>query len=290
MFHFHFDDMRYGHSFRNVPINTILLIALIVIIVFSGPSQAATYDTSRMDQFPDFAQTDPALGLPGGGTHYCVPVATANALVWYAKERGYTDLLPVRGLSLTEKVSTVARQLGDNKYMSTAPKGGTSHVKFMKGLSSYITDAGYSSKITYRGRWQMPKKYGRVEIGAPDIYSIQDKFTSGSAVFLSVGFYREGQRPGELKRIGGHFVTVVGFGVDARGNVDRDMVVLHDPGDRRSPDVKKRYLRLEQMRRHRFISRNGDESDARDHLKITDGMRLRRGVIGVIDAVVALDL
>jgi len=136
----------------------------------------------------------------------------------------------------------------------------------------------------------MPKKYGRVEIGAPDIYSIQDKFSSGSAVFLSVGFYREGQRPGELKRIGGHFVTVVGFGVDEKGNVDRDMVVLHDPGDRRSPDVKKRYLRLEQMRSNRFISRNGDESEAGEHLKITDGMRLRSGVIGVIDAVVALEL
>jgi len=288
MFHIH--DMRYGHSVRNIPVNTILLVALIVLLLLSGPAQAASYDTSRMDQFPDFAQTDPALNLPGGGTHYCVPVATANALVWYAKERGYNDLLPVKGLSLTEKVSTVARQLGDSRYMSTAPKGGTSHVKFMKGLSAYISDAGYSSKISYRGRWGMPKKYGRMEVGAPDIYSIQDKFSSGSAVFLSVGFYKEGDRPGELKRISGHFVTVVGFGVDKKGNVDRDMVVLHDPGDRRSPDVKKRYLRLEPMRGHRFINRNGDESDARDHLKITEGMRLRRGVIGVIDAVVALEL
>ena len=288
MFHIH--DMRYGHSVRNIPVNTILLVILIVLLLLPGPAQAASYDTSRMDQFPDFSQTDPALNLPGGGTHYCVPVATANALVWYAKERGYNDLLPVKGLSLTEKVSTVARQLGDSRYMSTAPKGGTSPVKFMQGLSSYISDAGYSSKITFRGRWALPKKYGRVEVGAPDIYSIQDKFSSGSAVFLSVGFYKEGDRPGELKRISGHFVTVVGFGVDEKGNVDRDMVVLHDPGDRRSPSVKKRYLRLEEMRGNRFVNRRGDESDASGHLKITEGMRLRSGIIGVIDAVVTLDL
>lgn len=288
---FHIEYMRYGHSIRNVPLNTIIIAILIVLFLLHGSAvQAASYDTSRMDQFPDFAQTDPALGLPGGGTHYCVPVATANALVWYAKERGYTDLLPVKGLSLTEKVSTVARQLGDKRYMSTAPKGGTSHVKFMQGLSAYIRDVGYSSKITYRGRWRMPGKYGRIEVGAPDIQSIQDKFSSGSAVFLSIGYYTEGDRPGELKRIGGHFVTVVGFGVDANGNVDRDMVVLHDPGDRRSPDVKKRYLRLEEIRGQRFVNGRGQESDADGHLKITDGMALRRGLVGVIDAVVALDL
>ena len=287
---FHTGEVSYGRSVRQVPVNAVILAVLMVLALLTGPVQAASYDTSRMDQFPDFAQTDPALGLPGGGTHYCVPVATANALVWYARERGYTDLLPVKGMSLTEKVATVARQLGESRYMSTAPKGGTSHVKFMQGLSSYITDAGYSSKITYRGRWRMPKKYGRVEVGAPDIYSIQNRFSSGSAVFLSIGYYKEGVRPGELKRIGGHFVTVVGYGVDKNGNVDRDMVVLHDPGDRASPDVKKRYLRLEELRHGRFVNRRGDESDAGRHLKIVDGMNLRRGIVGVIDAVVALDL
>ena len=287
---FHIDDMRYGKSVRNVPVNSLILIVLMILFLLAGPVQAASYDTSRMDQFPDFSQTDPALGLPGGGKYYCVPVATANALVWYAKERGYSDLLPVQGMSLTEKVSTVARQLGQDRYMSTAPKGGTSQVKFMQGLSAYISDRGYSSKISYRGRWRMPKKYGRIDIGAPDIYDIQDKFSSGAAVFLSIGYYKEGDRPGELKRIGGHFVTVVGFGVDKNGNVDRDMVVLHDPGDARSASVKERYLRLEKMRNGQFVSRNGSESDASEHLKITGGMRFRRGIVGVIDAVVSLDL
>jgi len=287
---FHLDDMRYGKSFRNVPLNSIILIALLIFALFAGPVQAATYDTSRMDQFPDFAQTDPALDLPGGGKFYCVPVATANALVWYAKERGYSDLLPVTGLSLTDKVAAVARVLGEDRYMSTAPKGGTSQAKFMQGLSSYISDAGYSSKLTYRGRWPMPEKFGRIQIGAPDHESIQDQFSDGAAVFLSIGFYEEGDRPGELKRIGGHFVTVVGYGVDKNGKMDRDTVILHDPGDKADKGVEKRYLRLEPMRSGRFINWRGDEIDAGDYLKIADGMDLRKGVIGVIDAVMALDL
>ncbi len=287
---FQFDDWRYGKSVRNVPLNSIILIALLIFALFSSPVQAASYDTSRMDQFPDFAQTDPALNLPGGGKFYCVPVATANALVWYAKERGYSELLPVKGLTLTDKVANVARQLGEDRYMSTAPKGGTSHVKFMQGLSSYISDAGYSSKISYRGRWRMPKKYGRVESSAPDILDIHEKFSGGAAVFLSIGFYEEGSRPGELRRIGGHFVTVVGVGVDKNGNIDRDTVILHDPGDKASAGVEKRYLRLEKMRRGRFVDSRSNEVDAGDHLKIVDGMNLRRGVVGVIDAAIALDL
>ncbi len=287
---FHLENMRYGHSIRNVPVNTIILIMLTLMLLLSGHAYAASYDTSRMDQFPDFAQTDPALGLPGGGTHYCVPVATANALVWYAEERGYSDLLPVQGLSMTEKVAKVALKLGQDRYMSTAPKGGTTHVKFMQGLANFISDAGYSSRITWRSRWQMPRKYGRVEIGAPDIDSIQNKFASGSAVFLSLGFYSEGDSAGDLVRTGGHFVTVVGFGVDEDGNVDRDYVVLHDPGDGRSSTVTKRYLKLEQLRNARFIDRRGNEYDASEHLKVAKGLRLADGSIVVVDAVVALDL
>jgi hypothetical protein len=281
--------MRDGAFLGNGPLSSLILTALFVVTLLAGPAQAASYDTSRMDQFPDFSQTDPALNLPAGGIAYCVPVATANALVWYAEERGFSGLLPVKGLSMTEKVSAVARQLGENRYMSTAPKGGTSLARFMHGLSGYIADAGYSSKIAYRGRWPMPSKYGRIEVGVPDIEYIQDKFSSGAAVFLSLGYYNEGDRHGELKRGAGHFVTVVGFGVDKSGNVDRDYVVLHDPGDG-TRSVTKRYLKLELLRQGTFVDRKGNESDASEHLVVTDGMRLRNYSTIIIDAVVALDL
>lgn len=286
----HIQPMRYGRSVRNVPINSLILIVLMVLLLLhGGPVQAASYDTTRMDQFPDFSQTDPQLKLPGGGTHYCVPVATANALVWYAQERGFANLLPVRGVSLTEKVGAVARQLGQKRYMSTAPKGGTSLARFMYGLSAYTKENGYPANISYRGRWQMPKEFGHIDVGAPDIEWIQDKFESGSAVFLSLGYYNKDPRSGGYKRGAGHFVTVVGFGVDKSGAVDRDYVVLHDPGDG-SAKVKRRYLKLEPMRRGVFVDRRGNESDASEHLMVTKGMRLRDFSTIVVDAVIALDL
>ncbi|HHI81600.1 MAG TPA: hypothetical protein ENJ99_00445 [Rhizobiales bacterium] len=187
-------------------------------------------------------------------------------------------------------MAAVARKLGSSRYMSTAPKGGTSHSRFLQGLSRFVSDAGYASKITYWGRWQMPSKYGRINITAPDIYAIQDSFSSGSAVFLSIGFYKQGSRVNEWQRIGGHFVTVVGYGVDENGNVDRDMVILHDPDDGRTGKVQKRFLRLEEMRNGTFIDRRGNEADASGHMKVTGGMRLKEGYMAVVDAVVALDL
>ena len=286
---FHLQDMHHGASVRSIPINSIIIILLMIILVFGGQANAAAYDTSRMDQFPDFSQRDPALNLPGGGKYYCVPVATANALVWYAQERGFSNLLPVTGLSITEKVAAVARKLGEDQYMSTAPKGGTNPLQFLRGLSAYIKDAGYSSSVLYRGLWPMPRKYGKVEVGAPDIDWIQEKFSSGSAMFISLGFYKKGDRAGDLNRVGGHQVTVVGFGVDKSGHVDRDYVVLHDPDDG-SRNVARRYLKLEPLRNRTFVDSKGNEMDATDFLAVTDGMRLRSGYIAVVEAVYALDL
>jgi len=43
---FSFQDMRYGKSFRNVPINSVILIVLLIFALFSGPIQAASYGMS----------------------------------------------------------------------------------------------------------------------------------------------------------------------------------------------------------------------------------------------------
>jgi hypothetical protein len=117
----------------------------------SGDVQAAAYDTSRLERMPDFTQTDARLGLPGGGKNYCVPVATANVLVWLAEHKGYKNLLPIQGLTTIEKVASVAGQLGSAQFMSTAPKGGTNLQRFVTGLSAYIEQQGYSTSIDSYG-------------------------------------------------------------------------------------------------------------------------------------------
>ena len=266
------------------------IAGLATLSAYAGPAIAAAYDTQRLDRMPDFTQTDPALGLPNGGRKYCAPVAAANALVWLSEDRGYSRLLPIRGLSTTEKVATVARTLGEPDFMSTAPKGGTSHHRFLTGLERYIEQASYNATLRYRGRWQMEDRFVD-SLSAPDISWIRDQFDDGAAVWLSIGFYEEGSTPGELKRIGGHIVTVAGYGVDANGSADRDMLILHDSDDDGGTEIQRQYLGFEELRRGHFTNRDGDHAgDADGHLVVKSGYRLRSGIVAIIDSAISLEL
>ncbi len=266
------------------------IAGIAVLSVQSGLANAAAYDTQRLDRMPDFTQTDPALGLPNGGRMYCAPVAAANALVWLSEDRGFSRLLPVRGLSTTEKVAAVARKLGDPDYMSTAPKGGTSHHRFLTGLERYIDQTSYRARLRYRGRWEMPNRFVDDQ-RAPDIDWIRDQFDDGAAVWLSIGFYEEGSMPGELKRIGGHFVTLAGYGIDADGSADRDVLILHDSDDGGGTQIQRRYLGFDELRHGTFINRNGDATnDADGHLVVKSGYRLRSGIIAIIYTAISLEL
>ena len=266
------------------------LAAMTVLLVNTGPSLAATYNTFRLDEMPDFTQTDPALGLPNGGRMYCAPVAAANALVWLAERRGFARLLPVRGLSTTEKVATVAQTLGQSKFMSTAPKGGTSKHRFLTGLENYISESGYSADLSYRGRWKMPSRFGAGQ-SVPDIDWITDEFEDGNAVWLAIGFYREGKMPGDLQRIGGHIVTVAGYGVDASGAPERDTLILHDSDDGGGTEIQRIFLQTQTLRKGHFVDRKGNRAgDAQGHLVATSGYRLRSGILAIIDSAVSLDL
>lgn len=265
------------------------LITVAVAALMAVPAaKAATYDTFRLDEMPDFTQTDPALGLPNGGRMYCAPVAAANALVWLAERRGFTRLLPVRGLSTTEKVATVARTLGEPDFMSTAPKGGTTNSRFLTGLENYAETAGYNASLSFRGRWEMPSRFG----GGGDVPTmdwIVDEFDSGHALWLGIGFYTEGKLPGEYVRISGHMVTVAGYGVGEDGSPDRDTLILHDSDDG-GRGVQRIYLRTEAIRDGQFVERDGGKNDARDHLLVTDGYRLRNGYFAIIDSAISLGL
>ena len=260
------------------------------LTAWSGMTFAAAYDTRRLDTMPDFTQTDPALGLPNGGRKYCAPVAAANALVWLSEDRGFNRLLPVRGLSTTEKVATVARTLGESDYMSTAPKGGTSHHRFLTGLERYIEQADYNARLRYRGRWRMEDRFVD-DLSPPDVDWIREQFDDGAAVWLSIGFYEEGSAPGELRRLGGHIVTVAGYGVDADGSPDRDVVILHDSDDNGGSVIQRHYLAFEDRRDGTFILPDGSHGgDVGGHMQVIRGYNLRSDIIAIIDSAMSLEM
>src|SRR5262245_32125 len=48
---------------------------------------------AALRDMPDLTQTDPALGVEGGGDSWCGPVAISNALMWLG-EHGHESLIP----------------------------------------------------------------------------------------------------------------------------------------------------------------------------------------------------
>ncbi len=262
--------------------------AWLAMVGATGEVRAAVYDTSRLDRMPDFTQTDSRLGLPGGGKNYCVPVATANVLVWLAEHKGYKNLLPIQGLTTIEKVASVAGQLGSSQFMSTAPKGGTNLQRFVTGLSAYIEQQGYSTSIDSYGPYRF-NDVRKAHVGAPDWRSIRASFARGAGVWVSVSFFKEGKTRGELTRVGGHMTTMAGFGVNERGSTDRDVIILHDPDDSRSATLQRRYLQPQEVRneyglygQHRF------ELDG--FLDVTKSFGMRAGYRAIITNVFVLDI
>jgi len=274
-------------------IDIILAVAAATWLAMAGVTgevRAAAYDTSRLDRMPDFSQTDTRLGLPGGGSHYCVPVATANVLVWLAEHRGYKNLLPVQGLSTIEKVASVAGRLGSDELMSTAPKGGTNLQKFVDGLAAYVREAGYSGEISTYGAGAF-NNVSRAYTGAPDWHSIRSEFARGAGVWVSVSFFEETRKSGEWRRIGGHMTTMAGFGVDQRGSTDRDVIILHDPDDGQSASVQRRYLNTEPLRNVRAVDGSGRVAfELDDYLDVSKDFNMRDGYRAVITNVFLLDM
>ena len=214
-----------------------------------------------------------------------MPVATANVLVWLADRRGYRNLLPVKGLDTVEKVATVARALGSDAYMSTAPKGGTALARFVTGLEAYVRDAGYRPRVSLRAASQ------RAGSPPPDLAFITDAFSGGAGVWLSIGFFAEGRNPDEWTPLGGHLVTLAGFGVDPDGRTNRDMLVLHDPDDDATGAVEPRHVEVARLRRGWFTDGSGNRvAEAAGHLEIVAGYRLKPGVRAVVLAAVVLEL
>ena len=274
-------------------IDVVLAVAAatwIAVAGMTGEVKAAAYDTSRLDRMPDFSQTDRRLNLPGGGSHYCVPVATANVLVWLAEQRGYKKLLPVQGLTTIEKVASVATELGSDNLMSTAPKGGTNLQKFVDGLSAFITKSGYRPSLEAHSPWSY-RNVTRNHKGAPDMYKIRSEFARGAGVWISVGFFKEGNRSGDFQRVGGHMTTMAGFGVNERGATDRDVIILHDPDDGHRASVQRRYLHPERIRNAVHVDNNGRQiARLDDFLDVSGSFNMRQGYRAILMHVFVLDM
>lgn len=157
---------------------------------------------------PDFDQKGPPYSDRYNAMTLCAPVAVANSLVWFGVGRGEA--------SEVELVNTLASR----DYMRTHHGLGTSPDNVMGGLTRYLDEVGVGiTSLVYRGWREISPEYSDRQ--ALSLDWLLAGLGPDQAVWLNIGWY-ERRFPGYYYRLGGHWVTLVGY---------RDSgLVVHDPG------------------------------------------------------------
>ena len=287
--------LRPGQMRRNV---VVVVLITTVAGLFGARCKGAEKPSARLfpvasieklNSTPDMTQTDPDAGLPNGGRSYCGPVAVSNSLMWFA-DNGFGNLAP--SLRSRRKAQhEVARMLGSEKYMNTDLKTGTGVGGVLEGLARYVEDKGYEYRyLKFQGWRKHPGRFG-LGVDVPRLSWIKSGIKGNSAVWLNVGWYKYNSSSDEYARTGGHWVTLVGYGVDEKGKQDPAILIIHDPAPRCGKNPHE-YVRMEVIDAGRLTGkRSGLPRRARGFYAMAGGMHVKKTAdLGILDGVVVLKM
>lgn len=236
---------------------------------------------------PDLTQTDPELDVVGGGDAWCGPTAVSNALMWLS-DRGMETLAPP-GPDSRERQLTLVRTLGSSRYMGTTPTGGTGTKNFLLGLHAYFRDTGWSYKrLEYQGWRSHPVRFTTDE-KSPTLDFLKRALDDGGFAVIHVGWYTPNKYGGNFyRRHGGHWLTVVGTGIDESANPREDTIVVNDPAPYAGTDPAHHFVTLRTLDSGWLIAEDGP-FPAKGHKVLEGGMHIKvDGDIAVLDGAVAL--
>ncbi|MEA2177236.1 MAG: hypothetical protein QOG77_533, partial [Solirubrobacteraceae bacterium] len=208
-----------------------VLAGAVGALAVASPASAQPLSTNTFSysDMPDLDQQrfmglDPAgvnhPGLPGNGRMYCGPTAAMDALA-FLSDHGMASMKPGRrdwSVATNYETATghVARM---GQLMSTDPVNGTTQANFEAGLLSWAAESGnhygFVSRFASGDDW-----------GAPNLGIAAFAMAVGNPVILRIGYYtpvvrsEAGRTMVVLKRTGGHWVTMTGFGNEGVTFVD----------------------------------------------------------------------
>jgi len=213
----------------------VLVVALVLLLAAGagGPAaaRAAATREDKINNTPDLLGKDAGGKVPEG---CCGPYAVSNSLVWLAR-KGFTRLLPPGGDEINRQIELV-RILSTRQYMSTEDVHGTSTASLIRGLYKYIRKKGYDfNSLEYQGvnYRSVPGRFCSAR-KSPDLRGLKEKMEGIAVAWLEVGYFKYDALSDEYTRIGGHWVTLVGF--EKTGNT---MIVHDNTGKQPSHDIVK---------------------------------------------------
>jgi hypothetical protein len=276
---------------RGVKLRNLFFILFALALTLSSSYAFGTIPhpqvfSGKMDSIPDLGQTDPTVSFPHGGIHLCGPVAVSNSLMWLARQ-GYRRLLPnIEEPKACQAALTM--RISSEEYMDTTLEYGTSPSAVLVGLSRYIKDCGYEyRRLEYQGCRKHPREFS-TGVSVPELSWIKKGLLGDSAVFLNIGWYEHPDQINSYRRIGGHWVTLVGFGFDETGKTDPDILIVHDPASKTGNANE--FVRFERISEGRLSGVNGTHNAA-GFLKIVRGIRIdSKADCAILDGVIVLEM
>ncbi|MCI4660365.1 MAG: hypothetical protein MRY63_00895 [Neomegalonema sp.] len=251
----------------------------------TGPRR---FDTRRIDEFPAFSHLDPDLALPDGGQGYSAPVAAANGIAWLAQRSGLPQLSPDGSVSTAAFIGSMALSLGDRAAMSTAPKSAATVSQFLNGLEQFLSTSGAHPVLRYRGLWRVERRFHDGD-APPELDWLTRRFNEGDAVWISIGLYRR-ERTDEIRRISGHIVPMLGYGLDLHDRIDPRVVICQDC-DEETSQIHRHHLTVTPMRTGWIVNREQKRvKETQGLLAIRGGLPLAANLFAAIDSAVALSL
>lgn len=255
-----------------------------------GGRRLLQVNLERISEIPDLLQTDPKGGLPGGGRWYCGPVAISNSLAWFS-DNGYENLMSKLGDREKSQFEMV-RVLGSRQYMDTIEGVGTDAYGVLRGVSRYIEHKGYRYlSLQYQGWGRHPRRFG-TGTAIPEPVWIKKGLLGNSAVWLNAGWYKYDEVTNQYQRIGEHWLTLVGYGMDKDGNVDQDVLIVHDPAPRAGKYPAHNYVKLELIKNGKLMGKVfGLPRDAKGYYILGGDMRVKKAAnVGILDGAVVLKM
>ncbi len=233
--------------------------------IISFPLMAASH-TSFVNEIPDFTQSRITGWQYGHGSEYCGPVAVSNSLVWMTNMRaGQADL---------------AKLLASSRYMNTDVWKGTRTRDLLSGVHAIAIElfGGYSS-LEYQGWKKHPLQYS-TGTRVPDIRWITDGISKDSAVWLNVGWYKYDRHNNIYRRVGGHWVTLVGY--------DSSILIIHDPAPRAGQLFANEYVHTSTIGSGALAGEiSGLPRPASGYLRLGKGMHVKKVAdVAIVDGAV----
>ncbi|WP_444911329.1 C39 family peptidase [Microbulbifer sp. PAAF003] len=240
------------------------IITLILVV-----STQAIANSAYINEIPDFTQTDIIQKKYGYGKQLCGPVAASNSLFWLNNQR--LDQI------------TLIKRLASKNYMNTSLNNGTGTSGMLRGIDKISNELfGRVKLLEYQGWRKHPAQYSN---GAkvPSVQWLKEGVNSNSTVLINVGWYKL-DGIDTYKRVGGHWVTLVGY--------TSGSLIIHDPAPRAGSSFANEYVKVSTIQSGTLTgNKKGLPRPAIGYIQLGQGMHIKSSTdLALIDGAIKLKI